>query len=342
MFSDKTAAATRRGDRDSGRMPRPSTTDSRIRRWATIALGLALTAALHGGFAAPAHPEPAPPTPATPYPVPRQFLIDAIRGALQGPAASPPGTNNWSCTPAPEHPEPVILIHGLLANRNDNWQTYGPLLANHGYCVFALTYGALDGDPDGFLGGLASMETGAAALDVFVDQVRQSTGAAKVALVGHSEGATMPYWYLKHGGAAKVSKMIGLASAVHGAGVPIPSGIDTGSAGRSAPGQMLPNAEFMRQLHDGGITVPGVAYTQIVTRYDEVVPYTSGLIDEPGVTNYVLQDLCPDNFADHLSINSDPVTSRLVLNALDPANALPAECALVLPVIGMPPTGSGG
>lgn len=318
-------------------------TTSRIGRWAAIALGAALAAILHGGFAAATHAQPAT-APAAPLPVPRHFLIDAIHGALQGGGASPPGTNDWSCTPAPEHPEPVILIHGLLANRNDNWQTYGPLLANHGYCVFALTYGSLDGDPNGFLGGLAPMEDGAAALDGFVDQVRHSTGAAKVALVGHSEGATMPYWYLKlGGGAAKVAKMIGLASAVHGAGGEFlpDTGIHTGSAGQFAPAQILPGSEFMRQLHDGGITVPGVAYTQIVTRYDEVVPYTAGLIHEPGVTNHVVQDLCPENFADHLSINSDPVTSRLVLNALDPAHAEPPTCTLVLPAIGLPPTGSG-
>lgn len=317
-------------------------TTPRTRRWAIIALGTALAAILHGGFAAATHAEP---TPATPYPVPRNFLIDAIHGALQGGGASPPGTNNWSCTPTPEHPEPVILIHGLLANRNDNWQTYGPLLANQGYCVFSLTYGSLDGDPNGFIGGLAPMETSAAALDRFVDQVLHSTGAAKVALVGHSEGATMPYWYLKlGGGATKVSTMIGLASAVRGAGgPPLPdAGIDIGPAGQLAPVQLLPNSEFMQQLNDGGITVPGVAYTQIVTRYDQVVPYTAGLIHEPGVTNHVLQDLCPENFADHLSINSDPVTSRLVLNALDPAHAQPVECTLVLPVIGLPPTGSGG
>ena len=315
------------------------TTNSRARRWATLALGTALAAILHGGFATATHAQPAP---TTPYPVPRNFLIDAIQSALQGGGASPPGTNNWSCTPTPEHPEPVILIHGLMANRNDNWQTYGPLLANEGYCVFALTYGSLDGDPDALIGGLAPMQDGAAALVHFVDRVRHSTGAEKVALVGHSEGATMPNWYLKlGGGATKVSTMIGLASAVHGAGLHIPSDIQIGPIGQLALAQIGPGSEFIHQLNDGGITVPGVTYTQIVTRYDQLIPYTSGLIHEPGVTNHILQDHCPNNFADHLSINSDPVTSRLVLNALDPAHAQPVECTLVLPVIGLPPTGSG-
>ncbi|MBH0779847.1 esterase/lipase family protein [Nocardia bovistercoris] len=43
------------------------------------------------------------------------------------------------------------------------------------------------------------MRISAATLDAFVDRVRQATGAPKVALVGHSEGATMAYWYIKLG-----------------------------------------------------------------------------------------------------------------------------------------------
>lgn len=316
---------------------------NRFRRLGVIAAAATVVAALHCGFAATAQADP-PPTP--PYPVPHQFLLDATRAALQGGAASPPGTNNWSCRPSAAHPEPVILIHGFLANRNDNWQTYGPLLANNGYCVFALTYGSLFGNPDALMGGLAPMQDSAATLDAFVDRVRDATGAPKVALVGHSEGATMPYWYLKLGGGAdKVAKMIGLAPAVHGMGgqALAATGIDTGSAHGPAAFQFLATSDFIRELTEGGITVPGVDYTQIVTRYDDVViPYTTGIIDEPGATNVVIQDLCPQDYADHLSINSDPATARLVLNALDPEHPQPVECTLVLPAVGVPPSGSGG
>ena len=52
----------------------------------------------------------------------------------------------WTCRPSAAHPRPVVLVHGLLANMTDNWQTMSPLLANNGYCVFALTYGT-DADP---------------------------------------------------------------------------------------------------------------------------------------------------------------------------------------------------
>ncbi|WP_157978848.1 MULTISPECIES: esterase/lipase family protein [Nocardia] len=313
-----------------------SLTSSRNRWWRTLTVGAVLAVALQGGIVAATHADPAP---ATPYPVPNQFLIDAIRAALQGGAASPPGTNDWACRPSVQHPEPVVLVHGILANRNNNWQTYGPLLANGGYCVFALTYNSPGGDPDGFIGGLGSMRDGAATLDTFIDRVRQVTGAGKVAIVGHSLGATMPYWYIKAGGGAgKVSRMVGLAGGVQGINSP---GLSSGSADAVA-GEGLSSSTFMRELHEGGIAVPGVAYTQIVTRYDEVLPYTGGLIHEPGVANYIVQDLCSQDYADHLSINSDPVTAQLVLNALDPEHPQPVECTLVLPAIGVLPTGSGG
>ena len=49
--------------------------------------------------------------------------------------------NDGSCQPSAAHPDPVILVHGTLANMDDNWQAASPLLANHGYCVYAFNYG---------------------------------------------------------------------------------------------------------------------------------------------------------------------------------------------------------
>src|SRR6478752_10160199 len=82
----------------------------------------------------------APAAAATQYPVPYTFSANVIAAALH-PGTPPPGSNDWSCRPTAAHPRPVVLVHGLLANMTDNWQTMSPLLANNGYCVFALTYG---------------------------------------------------------------------------------------------------------------------------------------------------------------------------------------------------------
>ncbi len=64
-----------------------------------------------------------------------------------------------------------------------------------------------------------------------------------------------------------------------------------------------------------------------MTRYDEaVVPYTSGDLAAPGVTNIVVQDQCPNDTSEHGAMAYDPVVAQDVLNALDPANARPVSC----------------
>jgi triacylglycerol lipase len=87
-------------------------------------------------------------------------------------------------------------------------------------------------------------------------------------------------------------------------------------------------------MRSGGTpAVPGITYTNIVTKLDElVIPYRSGI--EPGMTNIVVQDVCRKDLSDHLAIAADPIAAQLVLNALDPANAKQPRCRPVLPVLG--------
>ncbi len=286
------------------------------------------------------------------YPVPYTFLAN-ILAAPTGPDTPPPGANDWTCKPSVTHPEPVVLVHGLLANETDNWQTISPLLADNGYCVFALTYGtnpSFPAPPIDELGGLMPMEQSAAALAAFVDKVLTATGAAKVDLVGHSEGATMPDYYLKFlGGSAHVDAFVGLAPVVHGTDVADPLMIQevTDALGLgSSESQLLaslcaaceelaPHSAFTEKLDAGGVAMPGVRYTQIMTTHDElVVPYTSGEIAGSNSTNIVVQNQCSLDLADHLSLASDPVAAQDVLNALDPAEAQSPPCTLVAPVVG--------
>ncbi len=78
----------------------------------------------------------------------------------------------------------------------------------------------------------------------------------------------------------------------------------------------------------------GVVYTNIATRYDELVgPYTSSFLVGPNVTNIFLQAHCALDFSDHVSIISSPITGRYILNALDPAHALPPPCVPVAPAL---------
>ncbi|KAF9097574.1 hypothetical protein BGX29_008488 [Mortierella sp. GBA35] len=125
------------------------------------------------------------------------------------------GYNDWSCIPTAAHPRPIVLVHGLIANKDDNWFYMAPRLKSVGYCVYSFTYGSLPGIP--LIAGLDKMETSAAQLSAFVDKVLDSTKVAKVDLVGHSQGSLMPRYYLKFlGGAAKVSKFAGFGTIAHG------------------------------------------------------------------------------------------------------------------------------
>jgi triacylglycerol lipase len=272
-------------------------------------------------------------------PVPYQFLPPAVLGGM--PNADAPGTNDWSCKPTSAHPRPVVLVHGTFGNRSTNWQTYGPLLRNNGYCVFALTYGSTFPVPyPGAFGGIGDIRDSARELGAFVDQVLAATGASKVDIVGHSQGTLMPNYYAKFlGGASRIDHYISLAPLWHGTGAaPAPSssvafGADPLELIGPAFGQMGAGSTFITEMRAGGVAVPGIDYVNIVTKYDELVrPYTSGI--EPGMTNIVLQDQCPLDYTEHFEIAADRNATLDVLNALDPAHPRPLTCSLVLPFVG--------
>jgi triacylglycerol lipase len=276
-------------------------------------------------------------------PVPYQFLPSAILGGM--PDADAPGTNDWACKPTAAHPRPVVLVHGTAGNRSTNWQTYGPLLRNNGYCVFALTYGVPAGSayPASALGGMNDIASSAQELGAFIDKVLAATGSGKVDILGHSQGTLMPDYYAKFlGGAHRIHAYVSLAPLWHGTGLgnvgPVLALAFGEAADQPTPycvacGQMSTGSDFMAMMRAGGVAVPGIRYTNIVTRYDELVqPYTSGI--EPGMTNIVLQDLCPTDFTEHFEIAADRNASILVLNALDPAHPRPLACSVVLPFVG--------
>lgn len=188
------------------------------------------------------------------------------------------------------------------------------------------------------------MEQSAVELSVFIDRVLGETGARKVDIVGHSEGVTMPDYYIEYlGGGAKVARYVGVSGVKHGTTL---HGLATfaGAFGTLFPGSPDPMAEscgscqqfvvgsdYIQKI-EARAPARGVTYTNIATRYDELVsPHTSSFLDGPNVTNITLQDHCALDFSDHLSIISSPITGQYMLNALDPGHARPVPCTLVLP-----------
>ena len=288
---------------------------------------------------------------ASDYPV--VYNITAASGVLADPTGPPRGANDFSCKPSAAHPNPVVLVHGLGATMGENWATYAPLLANNGYCVFALTYGLNPGEK--YVGGLQPMEQSSAELADLVQRVLAATGAQKVDLVGHSEGTVMPQYYLKfRGGAQYVDKYVAITPLYKGTTVLGISALESAfekafpqqaadfaaSFGKYCGSclEFLQGSAFLQHLYaDGVYAVPGVTYTTIVTRFDELVtPYTSGLLDAPNATNIIVQNQCPLDLGEHVAMAFDPTVGRDILNALDPAHPQPVPCHLVLPIVGAP------
>src|SRR5581483_1934420 len=218
--------------------------------------------------------------------------------AHANPTASPPGSNNWSCKPTRAHPRPVVLVHGTFADMADSWQALSPLLADNGYCVFALNYGPSNGSGAVGVDATGPIPVSAEELGAVVQKVLSATGAKQVDMVGHSQGGMMPRYYLRFlGGASRVRTLVGLAASNHGTTV---NGLFT--LGKMLPGansflglcqaceEQEAGSPFLTKLNAGGETVAGVHYTVIESENDEVVtPYTSAFLSGDDVTNILLQ-----------------------------------------------------
>jgi triacylglycerol esterase/lipase EstA (alpha/beta hydrolase family) len=264
--------------------------------------------------------------------------------AHTSPTASPPGANDWTCKPTAAHPRPVVLVHGTFADMSNSWQALSPLLKNNGWCVFALNYGSYAGSGAIGVYGTGEIRNSAQELNAFVDKVRATTGAAEVDLVGHSQGGMMPRWYLKFlGGASEVNTLVGLSPSNHGttvAGIGLlarffPGGPQFTGALCPACEEQIVGSQFLAELNSGGDTVPGVEYTVIQTRYDQVVtPYTSAFLSGPNVKNILLQNQCILDLGDHLSMPYDHIADADVLTALDPLHPRKPLCTPILPTEG--------
>jgi triacylglycerol esterase/lipase EstA (alpha/beta hydrolase family) len=240
------------------------------------------------------------------------------------PGVDPPGVNA-DCTPSAAHPDPVVLVHGTWMDRTVSWNLIGEKLVADGYCVFSLDYGRRGTQP---------VADSAAELATFIDGLLQRTGAAKVAIVGHSQGGMMPRYYLKFdGGIDKVSELIGLAPSNHGSADSGFGGYAAKYGDSPAAADQTAGSPFMQKLNGDGVDAPQpstgeIDYTVISTRNDEIVtPYESQALAGPAsvVTNVVVQDKCPADQVDHIALPYDPVALQWVENALDrPGPADPA------------------
>jgi triacylglycerol esterase/lipase EstA (alpha/beta hydrolase family) len=276
-------------------------------------------------------------------------LITGGLGSALNPMRNADGTNDYACKPSAAHPNPVVLVHGTAGNAYDSWSGLAPVLKSYGYCVFAVNYGAPEGS---LFKGTGDIPTSAAQIGRFVDNVRAKTGAAKVDLVGHSQGGSVSRYYANLiGGSSKVANVVGLAPSNHATtvsgllsigrfiGAVDPIFAVTNWIGLPALQQQAdPNSQYFQDLNSQGETRPGIRYVNIATKFDEVVtPYKQAFITAgsgAAVQNITLQDVCKGDLTDHLGIVYDTNVYQLVLNALEPGDQRPIACTASLPLFG--------
>lgn len=282
------------------------------------------------------------PAPAT---VPWRWWDGAAHQLTHG-LADPPGINLDACRPTSDKPEPVILVHGTGLNGGNSWATFGAALAAEGYCVWAPTVGAPPGPGGGpgSVGGVDSL-TGASAPQVAaeIDRVRALTGADRVDLVGHSQGAIVASYVTATSRAGAVRTVVTLGSDPARSGEGPPEFV-TDLLGALSPTTAQRDAEAtLAWLGDEGVPFArGVRYVALTSDYDEL----TGPVAEPVVPDFVdltvarLQDGCETDHSGHLTVLASPRAVDLVVDALggprgSAAGAPPPRCVPADQVVGV-------
>ena len=298
----------------------------------------------------PAHADP------PPEPLPVTWNVSTVlHGGLSRtlvPGWHPAGSNDPTCHLTPERPRPVVLVN-FTTGSGWEWGAGSPYLRNQGFCVFHFTYGNITPVAQFPIQAIGDIRDSAVELADFVEQVRAETGVAKVDLVGWSQGGGMlPHYYINFlGGADTVDRFVAIAPGNHGtdgSGLLRPTTLAPLMypillALLPAFGQQISGTELAEEVYADGDTRPGPHYTTIVSRYDEIAtPYANQFLEgDPdafggrgNVDNIVLQESCPQDRSEHLSIGFSQRTWRFVANALAPDLAEPVPCIRVLPYWG--------
>ena len=144
----------------------------------------------------------------------------------------------------------------------------------------------------------------------------------KVILFGWSQGAsTLPRWALRWWPDArrKVISQVGIAP-LHNRGSVVANSACAGGSCVPAAWQQSVGAQFMAALNSRQQVFAGIAYTSLYTRYDDVVtPDVDGALSVlpagPNTVTIALQDVCPTDTSEHLTIPASNTAWALALDA---------------------------
>jgi hypothetical protein len=210
-------------------------------------------------------------------------------------------------------PEPVLLnpATGVTAEQNYSWNWERALNAlGIEWCAYTPPHHTLD-----------DIQVSGQYL-VYAIRTMHAMAGRRIAILGHSQGAMSMRWALRFwpDTRAMVDDVIGFAGTNHGttqAGL-CPTGCPP------ADWQQFAGSSFITALNSYAETFPGISYTEVYSRWDEVAKPadndrgTSSLHTGGGmITNVAIQDLCPRDPDEHLLIGTvDPVAYALAIDAL--------------------------
>jgi len=209
---------------------------------------------------------------------------------------------------------PVLLVPGttLTPKVEFSW-SWERALAKLGWPRCSVTL------PDDAMGDIQ------VAGEYVVNAIRSMRAASgrRVDIVGHSQGGMVPRWALRFWPDTRslVGDLVGLSPSNHGT-------VDANAV--CLPGcapafwQQRTGSDFLGALNSIQETFPGISYSSIYTRTDEVVvpnlgPAASSALHGGGgeISNVAIQEVCPLDVNEHLAIGTyDNTAYELAIDAL--------------------------
>ncbi|WP_196073107.1 esterase/lipase family protein [Nakamurella alba] len=231
------------------------------------------------------------------------------------------GVNDADCVPTADVP-PVLLIHGTFSTASSNYGGLAYPLVETGRCVYAVDYGNQGTDAV----GSSATEVAAAAR-----QVLESTGSARLDLVGYSQGGLIVRTMLRDNGLADLVRVaVLIAPTFHGTTAPEVQALAPVCA---ACADQVAGSELLQRLDAGGDLDGAVRYAVVSSSADTAVTPTASQVPEgpaDRVVSIVAEDQCPGLVTDHVAIPADPGVVNWVIAALETGGAPPPQ-ALTCP-----------
>jgi triacylglycerol esterase/lipase EstA (alpha/beta hydrolase family) len=215
-----------------------------------------------------------------------------------------------------EVPNPVLIVGGTLSPELA-LAALACRLRRDGFTVFTMALGGR---------GLGDIAVSARSVAERVDAIRAATGAARIDLIGHSQGGLESRYYLKFlGGAARVGTYVSLGTPQYGSAVANLCRLVGHCLGIVAFQQMAIGSPFLAELNTGDDTPGSLRYVSIYTAIDTLVQPTERARLAGAAINVKLQARCPFRIVGHLGLLFDGAVYGLVRSALQ-GGAVSTRC----------------